>query len=113
MDSIKPIINEPALLIDQSPHNRLIVIADLHLGIEFTLIDKGVEIPSQIQTQRLIKKLKKIIQRVKPTGLIILGDVKHNVPMISHMDWYVVPPFFEEFRDLPLHVILGNHDCIS
>lgn len=110
MDLIKPLINEPALILEQSPNQRFVLIADLHLGIEYTLIDKGVEIPSQVQTQRLVEKLERIIERVKPTGIIILGDIKHNVPMISHMDWYIVPPFFEKFTDFPIHVILGNHE---
>ena len=110
MELIKHLINEPALILEQSVTQRFVVIADLHLGIENTLIDKGVEIPSQVQTQRLVKKLEKIIKRVKPTGIIILGDIKHNIPMISHMEWYIVPPFFETFTNLPIHVILGNHE---
>ncbi len=110
MDLIRPVINEPALILEQSANKRYVVIADLHLGIEYTLADKGIEIPSQIQTQRLVKKLERIIKITKPTDLIILGDIKHNIPIISHMEWYIVPPFFEKFSDLPVHIILGNHE---
>ena len=110
MDIIRPVTNEPALIIEQSATKRLIVIADLHLGIEFTLIEKGIQIPSQTQTERLINRLMRIIKQVKPSGLIILGDIKHSIPMISNIEWYIVPTFFEKFTDLPIHIILGNHE---
>lgn len=110
MESIKPIINEPALVLEESATKRFLVIADLHLGIEHTLIEKGVQIPTKTQTQLLITKLKRIVKRVKPTDLIILGDVKHSVPTISPLEWHVVPMFFEKFRDFPLHIVMGNHD---
>jgi len=110
MEFIKPVLNEPAVLLDESEARRFLVIADLHLGVELTLIKKGVEIPFHVQTNRLIKRLKRIIKQVKPTEIIILGDVKHSVPMISHMEWRIVPPFFEELSDIPIHIILGNHE---
>ncbi|HUX99408.1 MAG TPA: hypothetical protein VMV49_07625, partial [Candidatus Deferrimicrobium sp.] len=91
IEIVKPLINEPALIINQSPTKRLLVIADLHLGIENTLIEKGVQIPSHIQTERLIKKLIGIVEHTKPTSLIILGDLKHSVPTISQMEWMIIP----------------------
>ncbi len=113
MDVIKPVVNEPALIIEQSSNKRILVIADLHLGIEHTLIKKGVQIPPQIQTDRLINKLKEILKQVQPVSLIILGDIKHSVPVISAMEWQEVPVFFEPFTSLPIHIILGNHESGS
>ena len=110
IEIVKPLINEPALIINQSPTKRLLVIADLHLGIENTLIEKGVQIPSHIQTERLIKKLIGIVEHTKPTSLIILGDLKHSVPTISQMEWMIIPSFFEKLKDIPIHIILGNHE---
>ncbi len=113
MELIKFCTNEPALILEQSPTKRSLVIADLHLGFEHTLIDKGVLIPSQTQTQHLINKLKKIIEQVQPSQLIILGDIKHKVQTVSDVEWEIVPFFFENFIDLPIHVILGNHDSAA
>ncbi|MHA1648778.1 MAG: metallophosphoesterase [Candidatus Helarchaeota archaeon] len=110
MNIIKPLINEPALIIKLSPTKKIVVIADLHLGIEHTLIEGGAQIPSQTQTQRLIDRLLKIVDQVQPTHLIILGDIKHSVPKISPMEWHIVPYFFKSLKHIPIHIILGNHD---
>ncbi|MFX1294339.1 MAG: metallophosphoesterase [Promethearchaeota archaeon] len=110
MDLIRPFINEPALVLDISSTRKYVVIADLHLGIEYTLIKIGIQIPSQTQTQRLIDRLMNILNKVRPTALIILGDIKHNVPGISPIEWQVVPTFFEKFTEIPIHIILGNHE---
>ncbi|MHA1129225.1 MAG: metallophosphoesterase [Candidatus Helarchaeota archaeon] len=110
MNPIIPITNEPALLLNKSPNQKYLVIADLHLGIEHKLLEKGVRIPVLTQTQRLIKKLKEIVKTVKPTSIIILGDVKHSIPIISPIEWQIVPIFFGNFRDYSIHIIIGNHD---
>ena len=113
MEYIQPVLNEPALIIHKTPTKRFLVIADLHLGIEYSMIDRGLQIPSQAQTQRLIDKLSNIIERIKPSVLIILGDIKHNTPAISQMEWQIVPTFFEHFKNLPIHIIVGNHESES
>ena len=113
MDNIRPVLNEPALVLEGSAGGRYLVIADLHLGIEHSLTEKGVQIPSSIQTKRVLKRLLKIIKRVQPTGLIILGDVKHNVPSISQQEWQVIPPFFEKLKTLSVYIIPGNHDALE
>lgn len=110
MDVIRPVLNEAALILEESVDKRHLIIADLHLGFELTLIEKGIEIPFQTQTERLVKRLSQIIERENPASLVILGDIKHTVPMISQMEWRVVPPFFEQFTELPIHIILGNHE---
>ena len=110
MENIIPIINEPALLLQETPNKKYLLIADLHLGIEHTLLEKGVQIPVISQTQRLINKLMNLIKMVEPTSIIILGDVKHSVPIVSPIEWQIVPIFFGKFRDYPIHIILGNHD---
>lgn len=113
MNVIRPIINEPALVIEQNPTSRIVLIADLHLGIELTFLEKGVQIPSSIQTNRLSDRLLTILNQVKPSGLIILGDVKHNIPAITSFEWQMVPTFFEKLRDLPIHIITGNHESMA
>jgi len=113
MNIIRPVINEPALVIEQNPTSKIVIIADLHLGIELTFLEKGVHIPSSIQTNRLSERLMKILNRIKPTSLIILGDVKHNIPAISNFEWQIIPAFFERFGDLPIHIITGNHESMA
>jgi metallophosphoesterase superfamily enzyme len=44
--------------------------------------------------------------------LIILGDVKHNVPLTSRQEHYEIPSIFQELKDNvnEIHVTPGNHD---
>src|SRR2546428_10299626 len=56
---------------------RVLVVADLHLGWEVSLSHQGIHVPSQVP--RLLEKLRKIINDTHPRRLILLGDVKHAV----------------------------------
>jgi putative SbcD/Mre11-related phosphoesterase len=102
---MKFIPNKPALLINQN-----LVVADLHNGIEFELYQKGANIPSQ--TREKLGRLKAIIVETKPEKLIILGDLKHNVPVTSRQEYEEVPMFLEELLKLVGKIVItkGNHD---
>jgi hypothetical protein len=97
--------NRPAVLI-----NNNLVVSDLHNGIEFELFKKGANIPSQ--TDKKLDLLKLIIKDTKPKKLIILGDLKHNVPVTSRQEMEEVPDFLRELLKLVPKVIItkGNHD---
>ncbi len=85
----------------------VLVVADLHLGYEFELLQNGLRIPSQ--TGEMRKRLLSLSERLDPRELIILGDFKHNIPYVG--DWE-----FEELeqfaRAMPVEttIIKGNHD---
>ncbi len=85
----------------------ILAVADLHLGYEFDLLQSGLRIPSQ--TGEMKGRLLGLIDELGPEELIILGDLKHNIPYVG--DWE-----FEELerfaRDIPVRttVIKGNHD---
>jgi len=102
---MKFIPNKPALLI-----NNNLVVADLHNGIEFELFKKGANVPSQ--TQEKLERLVEIIKQTKPKKLIILGDLKHNVPITSRQELEEVPLFLTELLKLVPRVVItkGNHD---
>lgn len=102
---MKFIQDKPALLIKDN-----LVVADLHNGIEFELFKKGANVPSQ--TQKKLDRLKEIIKETKPKKLIILGDLKHNVPVTSRQEQEEVPVFLQELLELVPKIIItkGNHD---
>ena len=52
--------------------------ADLHLGLEHELWLGGVSIPSQ--TEKILARLLGYLAEIKPDRLLLLGDIKHNVP---------------------------------
>jgi len=109
MNALKPIGSEPALLLRHGDE-RVVVIGDLHIGWEVTLAQQGIHIPSQ--TDKMLSRLKVIIEVEKPTKLLILGDVKHSVTAAELEEWRDVPEFFEALLKLvpSIQVILGNHD---
>lgn len=97
--------NKRALVTDGA-----IVISDLHIGYEKTLKDRGYSIPKQIS--RFVEEIKELKKVSKASTLIILGDIKHNIPKIDINEKYDVPNFFHEIAKLfdKVIVIKGNHD---
>jgi len=106
---IIPLSSYPALLLKKE-HERILVIADLHVGWEVSLAEQGVHIPSQ--TPKMLRKLETIIGLFKPQVLIVLGDVKHTIAKIEIEEWRDVPDLFERLlrRVSDVKVVLGNHD---
>lgn len=100
---------DPAALI-KTRKTRTLVIADLHIGWELALSQKGIHITAQMP--KLLQRTEKLIQKYKPDKLIILGDVKHTVATAKLGEWKHVPDFFEglETHLKDIQVIRGNHD---
>jgi len=106
---IAPIPNQPALLMKHAKRKTL-VIADLHIGWEIALSQKGIHVPTQ--TPKLLQRLKGIISAYKPEQLLILGDVKHTVATAETGEWRDIPEFFNELKQQVqnIQIIRGNHD---
>lgn len=106
---ITPLIPYPAALI-KTRKTTTLVIADLHIGWEIALSQKGIHIPTQ--TPKLLQKLKHLILTYKPEKLLILGDVKHTIATAQTGEWHDIPNFFDELKKQTkeICVIRGNHD---
>ncbi|VVB72806.1 Calcineurin-like phosphoesterase [uncultured archaeon] len=105
---ISPLFGTPLLLVEGK--ERVMVASDLHLGLEFELMLCGVSIPSQ--TVRILERLQSFISEIKPDRLLLLGDIKHNVPRISWQEKREVPDFLSRLaRLVPVEIIPGNHDA--
>ena len=103
---VQPILNEPALFIK---NKKILVIADLHIGIERELRENGVNTPSQTHT--LTNNLVSLCQIYKPNEIILLGDVKHNIPSSTIQERRDVKNFFWDIKEMgSIHIIPGNHD---
>jgi hypothetical protein len=99
--------NGPALLVESG--RRVLVVADLHMGIESGLERHGVHIASRsdARADRVIA----CIEEAQPDLLLLLGDVKHNVPVTSRQEYRELPGVLQSFRDrVPIAVAPGNHD---
>jgi len=106
---IKPIQPYPALLLRRKSE-RVLVVADLHIGWEAPLTEKGVHVPSQ--TPKILDRLLQLIKTCKPTRLIFLGDVKHAIAKVEMEEWRDIPDFFEALKKKvsDIQVVPGNHD---
>ena len=104
MIEISPVFNEKALIIDDT-----LVIADLHVGIEHQLSKKGIKIPNQIQKMK--DRIQVLIADTKAKRLIILGDLKHNIPKSSLTEYREIPRLIKSLtEDIEITIIKGNHD---
>jgi len=104
---LKSLIDEPAMVVENE--FKTLVIADLHLGIEAELREKGINIGSQ--TEKLLERAIKCVKAAEPDVIVLLGDVKHAVPKISWMDRKEVPFFLAGLAEYaPVYVVKGNHD---
>jgi putative SbcD/Mre11-related phosphoesterase len=106
---IVPLPPYPAALV-KTHGVKTIAIADLHIGWEIALSNKGIHVPTQ--TPKLLKKLEELLSAYKPDKLLILGDIKHTVASAEKTEWKDVPDFFNELRKhvQEICVVRGNHD---
>ena len=106
--SLKPLIPDSALIIENS--EKILVVADLHIGWERVWSESGIYVPSQ--ADKLRKKLLSLVEKYKPDRLILLGDVKQAITKVSMEEWREIPEFFEALTEHldEVIVIRGNHD---
>lgn len=101
---MEPAYNEKALVLGE-----YLVVADLHIGLEKELSAAGAKVPSQLD-----KMEHRIIKLLRSTGrekLVILGDLKHSIPLASWQEYREIPSFIERLsRYADVTLVKGNHD---
>jgi putative SbcD/Mre11-related phosphoesterase len=86
-----------------------LIVADLHIGIESELRGRGAYVPSQARV--IEKDLVSLIEGTETDELIILGDVKHNIPSTSLQEHREIPRLIREIgKYVDVTLIKGNHD---
>ncbi len=102
---MEPIWNERVL-----KHKDTLVIADLHIGYERELAEKGINIPEQ--SQKMIENVYKLLEREKTERLVINGDFKHNIPKTTWQEYEDIPKAVDEWLKVveEIHLVPGNHD---
>ncbi|MGC8496831.1 MAG: metallophosphoesterase [Thermoplasmata archaeon] len=103
---IYPVLNERALY-DESM--KLMIIADLHLGIEAEFENRGILIPDQ--SLNILDRILRLIEAHEVRTLIILGDVKHTLYYPDYRDKSRLSAFFHELSEkASIEIVPGNHD---
>lgn len=102
---IEPLWNERALIADKT-----LAVADIHIGYEQELREKGVNIPSQ--TKRMIDEIVELLKENDIDKLVIVGDLKHNIPQGSWQEYKEIPKAIDEWlKEVEeIHLLPGNHD---
>jgi hypothetical protein len=101
---LKFIVDEPALMI-----GKTLVIADLHIGLEYELLSKGFNIPDQSDV--MFERIRKIFTENGCNALIVIGDIKHKITGISWPEREDICNFMHKLDGLgKVIVVKGNHD---
>lgn len=106
-----PLYPHPILLIETTGSKKFLVISDVHIGLEDRIKRNGILIDSRKNTDELIKLLTNIYLETGVKELIILGDLKASIRIITRTEWDNVPYFLESLCKLfKIYLIPGNHD---
>lgn len=101
----QPVVNEPALTVGSA-----LVLADLHIGIEYDLSLSGINIPSQVE--RRIDRVLQYLESVNAQRIVLLGDVKHSISKTSPLERDDIPHFLRAVAEyVPVDILPGNHDA--
>jgi hypothetical protein len=106
---IKLLTPHPALMVESG--ERVMLAADLHLGLEYELAKQGINIP--YQWNRILEELVVLLEEHSPDRLVLLGDVKHGVPATSFQEKLEIPLFFNTLLEVVenIDITRGNHDA--
>ncbi|HEX2021670.1 MAG TPA: metallophosphoesterase [Candidatus Thermoplasmatota archaeon] len=99
-----PVFGERALHL---PEAGVLVVGDLHVGLESDLRLAGVNLPSQ--TERMRARLLDLLARTGATRLVVIGDLKHRIPYSTRQEIAELPGFFRGFP-ARVELVRGNHD---
>ena len=103
---MQPIFNEAALF---EKNKKILVVADLHIGIESELRERGLNTASQ--THNVINHIDLLCKKYKPEEIVMLGDIKHNIPSSNMEERQDVEYLLETVqRHGIIHIFPGNHD---
>jgi uncharacterized protein len=96
------------------PQEKLLAIADLHMGYEEALNKQGIMVPRR-QYKETVENLKILFEEVgKVKEIVICGDLKHEFGSISQQEWQETLMLIDFLLENSEKVILvrGNHDKI-
>jgi len=93
-------------------YKDILIIGDLHLGLEGSFVEQGIMLPVN-QLEKIMKRLKKIINKTKPKIVVINGDLKEEFGAILNKEWQDTMELINYLkRKAKIILIKGNHDTI-
>jgi hypothetical protein len=89
---------------------RILVIADPHIGLEEALHRRGVLLPST-QSAELVKEISKVPKN-SYDEVVIAGDLKHEFGTILSQEWKDITTLLDFFGSKNITAVKGNHDIL-
>ncbi|RDD54010.1 MAG: phosphoesterase [Candidatus Korarchaeota archaeon NZ13-K] len=91
--------------------NGALVVADLHLGYEDALRERGVELPYE-QYSWVKREIVSYVEGRGPDVVVLGGDVKHEFSGALSQEWREVLDLISTLKGLgvKIEVVRGNHD---
>ena len=99
----------PAAYIEDA---NLLVMSDLHLGIEGYLEDEGIFLPRGV-SKSTAEIVYNAIEDYMPETVVFNGDLKHSFGLLKTSEWRELTNFFKKLKEeysLNVYVVRGNHD---
>jgi len=92
---------------------KVLIIADTHIGQDEALNKEGVLVP-RFGFKDLKKRINKVLHGLKVDTIVINGDLKHEFGIISKTEWSNTLEFLDILEKKCKNIILikGNHDTI-
>lgn len=90
--------------------DEVLVVSDLHLGLEGVLQMQGAVVP-KFQKGVIVPRLDALLKRYNPSRLIVNGDFKHNFSRNLDQEWREAKQVLRMLRDrTAVTLVKGNHD---
>ncbi|MFP3872103.1 MAG: metallophosphoesterase [Candidatus Natronoplasma sp.] len=107
-DRFEIVGNYPALY---DPEKKMLIISDLHLGLESLMADAGMFMP-KFQLSEMKDDISDMLEKKDVEKLMVCGDIKHEFSETSYGERKEVEEFIEFLKDLVNEICLvkGNHD---
>jgi putative SbcD/Mre11-related phosphoesterase len=88
-----------------------LVISDLHIGFEESLMKQGVLVP-RFHYKDIVDRLEQIFAKVQPKGIVLNGDLKHEFGAASRQEWKETMRLFDYLQRKCENIVIvkGNHD---
>lgn len=91
-------------------HENVLVVADMHLGVEAALEYEGVSLP-RVQMAKISEYMSRLMESVSPSKVVVAGDLKHNFSRNLTQEWHAVDHFVKSLSGkASIEVVKGNHD---
>lgn len=105
---LEPVPGERAA-VATSDGERLLIVADIHAGLESAWRSEGIEVPSNAEARR--DRLADLVQKTNPDRVIIIGDLAHWIGEPKNTELEEIESLLQTVTsEVPVTLVKGNHD---